>query len=789
LGNQGGLFAVSSAGAIGSFAGNDSGTFHDQGGNAFAATETGTWHDAFYQAGGYGNGSFSLTCVSYNAGGSGTVAFSGSDSVTDQGTVAAGDSTTASGSAYAQAGGDAATGSRSSGDTTTLAGSATDSASDAYNGSALASWSVSEVGSYGNFSFAFASWVYRSNDTVNDTVVGAAADTLSGTVTDTGQGAEVLGHTGAIGYASKGLSGTLLGHGSLAFTDAGWVQSGATVNAGATSSLYEAGAYAFGSFSLTCVAYRASGSDTVAAQSADSATDCLGDTTVSGDTFGNGGTLAYPGTNFAATDTATANGTVAGGDTTSAGDSSTGSSTGSWSVVELGSYSGFSFALSCVVYQAGGSSQGTVQDNGAASFGSAGTAAGLGTAQGSSAGSMGFVAPQHSSQDSATASLTQTLGYGYRATATFNDTGAGSYSLYEAGSYSGYCFAFASVSYQAYGNDSLSASDTTSASDSTVQSGGATFGEQRNDSGSAGSTSATDSATQSVTDANAWNNGDGAQDTVSGQGGDGFRLIEQGSYGAGSFALGCYVFSAQGSYAYQGLGTTTGYNGGNVTASAGDGSAATATGWFGGGPQGCASYLTVSALASNTFHGGDAATLGLSDTVMANYSGSYSEVLYQAGIFAGGSFSLGSVGYSLVYNDGVRRQDLGTWASSDSSTDGTTDAGVESSSDPLDTGYGHASLSYGNVDTLTSQDTTTEYRTDLYALYEGGSYGAGSYALTSYALLEQVTDTGAATYHTTDGSGASGSSYVYDVQDGVVVENASGAFSWGTTSNATYVWG
>jgi hypothetical protein len=33
LGNQGGLFAVSSAGAIGSFAGNDSGTFHDTGGN------------------------------------------------------------------------------------------------------------------------------------------------------------------------------------------------------------------------------------------------------------------------------------------------------------------------------------------------------------------------------------------------------------------------------------------------------------------------------------------------------------------------------------------------------------------------------------------------------------------------------------------------------------------------------------------------------------------------------------------------------------------------------------
>jgi hypothetical protein len=152
-GNQLSSSALDSGSALDCFTGSGAATCQDSGGHAFSATSLRSSQDSFYQAGAFAGGSWSLSSVAYRASGTDGFGLGGTDTDSEQGTESTTAVATGSDTSSALAGGASSGGQNNGVETETVTGSFSASASDSYGVTGADSWSLSDVGSYANFSY------------------------------------------------------------------------------------------------------------------------------------------------------------------------------------------------------------------------------------------------------------------------------------------------------------------------------------------------------------------------------------------------------------------------------------------------------------------------------------------------------------------------------------------------------------------------------------------------------------------------------------------------------------
>jgi len=237
------------------------------------------------------------------------------------------------------------------------------------------------------------------------------------------------------------------------------------------------------------VAYASSGGDTWSDQATDNSSDTATATLTATGTFGGGNTVGYAAAGFNGQDIVGGHATFAGTESSTAAETTSDAGQDNWSFSEQGTFGGQSFSLGSVVYRLSESDGGTVQDSSGDSFADSSAVTATETAQGGASNSVSMASV--SGQDTATVSATLSEGVQEQDSSAFTDSGGSSDTLYEAGSYAGDCFAFASISYQASGSDNTSETDSSGGSNNSGLSGSDLAGSATSDGGGYGSTSDT----------------------------------------------------------------------------------------------------------------------------------------------------------------------------------------------------------------------------------------------------------------------------------------------------------
>jgi hypothetical protein len=132
-------------------------------------------------------------------------------------------------------------------------------------------------------------------------------------------------------------------------------------------------------------------------------------------------------------------------------------------------------------------------------------------------------------------------------------------------------------------------------------------------------------------------------------------------------------------------------------------------------------------------------------------------------------------------------QDTDSLTATDTSTDQDSRNHYWTGANTKDSSSDASTDSFGEQDAVTATDTNTDTTTDVYTLYEAGSFGGGSYSLSSYSLLEQTSETTSIRDVTHDASADSGSWSDDLVIDGYTMFNGSETFANSTTSTDTVV--
>jgi hypothetical protein len=415
---------------------------------------------------------------------------------------------------------------------------------------------------------------------------------------------------------------------------------------------------------------------------------------------------------------------VQGTETVTTADTLTAGGSGSWALTELGSYGGYSVALSSVVYQEGGSGSGTVQESATDAIASTDTSSANDSATGSAVGSMGLSGTGGQDTTAATASV-QLTGFS-QANVSLTDAGSGTFSLYLAGSYAGESFAFSSLTYGASGTDTLTANLSVSAGGCLSQTGTDSFAGTNNASGSYGSTTQSSQQSAAYDLSGTWALGGTVTGHFTLSATDCFTLSVQGSYGNDSFALSSFVLGAADSLSWGGTQTVTaslqvsdsGTQGSTIT------SAHTAAVNFGANQ--CFSQMTVSGTDHSNLSSSLGDTLSASETTVLTPSGSAGDALYEAGVYGGGSFSLSSLSYSGSWQYSNPVTDAGSVTAADSSSNGYADAGTDTGASPGDSANWSRSQSYSAQSTVTESYGANDSSGFAFALTEAGTYGGGS---------------------------------------------------------------
>ena len=197
-----------------------------------------------------------------------------------------------------------------------LSGNASDTSFDSTTDSGSDSWSMSELGSFSNFSYAYASVVSSDGGSDNEIVSDSSTDSFSGAVSNNQSSGDTGSAGGVSGYASFNASSGEGGGSSDSMIVTDYGQSQQTVNTTSTWSDYQAGSFSGDSWALSSVSDSSGGSDTWTEMSNDTASASGAQTINAGLSYGNGGTVSgYSGLTVSVGGSASSSETFGGTDT------------------------------------------------------------------------------------------------------------------------------------------------------------------------------------------------------------------------------------------------------------------------------------------------------------------------------------------------------------------------------------------------------------------------------------------------------------------------------------------
>jgi hypothetical protein len=782
-GHAAGTYAAASDSSVNSFTDTSTDSFTTAGSSVYSETLTAGDTSSFYEAGSYAEDSFNLSSVNDAEAFSAQFAYQGGDTQTD-----AGQETllySGSGNGRTAINGDSATNSLTA--SATLTGSAGDTTTDAYSGSGGDSWSFSEQGTYAGFSYSLNTVVYQEAGSFTDAETDTASDSYSFSGTDSSTSEAHLTRHGNYGLSVASGQSDFSGGGSDGVSQSGSDSSSQTVSSTDSWSLYQAGSYAGGSFSLASVNYSESATDSFSLAAGDSSTDVSQQTQTLSGTVTSLATLAFdnPSSPDQSRSTFTSGQTVSGLQTSTSAETLTATGGDSWSLSEQGTYGGYSYSLSSVVFQATETSTATVQASDGSAFAGTFNAA-AGTSQQdtySGGGTVTGAGSQGSATQADSTASTEQDAAGDSLTVSETET----WTLYEAGSYAGDSFAFASVSDTSSSQSgfTLTATDSSTVSLTLADS----WAVDQNTWGTGGYLSSTynslSTASNGVTVSANLQATHQAALTLTG--GDSATLSEAGSFANDSYAFSSIQQQSTDSYSFSGqetdtLAETLTASGGDTASSADTSTSLIAAAGFGGQSW---ALVTISDHDTTGAIDGFTGTLTAATTASLSEAGTFTESAFESGSYAAGSFAFSSMSYSTQSTDSWTQQ------TQDSLTVLDTLSSQESlhlSHQGAHTGDGYtvdSSSSFSQQDTFTATDTLTQQSLSTYALYEAGSFSGQSWSLSSFSLLDASTTTTTLSASQAEATTRSGSYSDLDVEAGITVNNISGTFTSSSSSSET----
>ena len=216
------------------------------------ATDSATSTDSssFYQSGSFSFGSYSLTSVAYGESYSDSYSDTNSESMTvvSQQTVSANFTLVDTGNFDANNGCMTAGAGQTLTDLATTTGTDTLTTSKSLSESGGDSWSLSEQGSYSNFSYNLDSLVYTGTETAASTFQISETDTYHGSYTGGADGTKTSGQANAMGQNNTGNGDTSTVFGNLSISVDNSSGFSITDGVGQTYTFNDTGSYAGGSY-------------------------------------------------------------------------------------------------------------------------------------------------------------------------------------------------------------------------------------------------------------------------------------------------------------------------------------------------------------------------------------------------------------------------------------------------------------------------------------------------------------------------------------------------------------
>ena len=719
------------------------------------SSDASTFSQSTYQAGRYAAGNFALSATAYKQNSRDTWSLSGSDNSFSSGTI--GKTQWGVNQKSASGGVNGATILTNSQYTQTNTTAFSSAFSDSYSQNGNSRTTAKQTGAFANYTYALVSVVYRTRGSQSGSTHSNGADTFSTTgsaATTNWSNQGVIGPYGPAGTSTAAGLGSFTNVGQSTYTENSgdtWSQS---TSASSSYSLYENGRFAGNSYNLGSLSYKQNASDSWSYQQTETAT--LNGTDSS--TASGAGSLTFTTSSSGASNSNFGSGAYSqsGADTFSSSSSDALNQSGADSSYqfERGRFSGNSFAFSSVVFQSSSgqtsvdqaSGQTASSGNSALSFTSTAGQSGLATASSSSSKNLNSTTQSGQSTYAQTASES----WSKAASTVSNST------LYEAGTFGGGNYAFASVAYRETDGSTSSSNDVQQSNDNGTDSWtGSNLSRAK-------STTATGLVTHTGSHAVAQSTYrdsylDAAGTTTAQSGTSSSTLTDLGVYAAGSFAFASSVYNAGGSQ----TGTASSFASSNYTGIGADSFSAVSG-------QNIATPDGVSGLSSNrtVSTGSDAyfQTGSQSATQTQSYTSSYT--LHEAGSLNSAGWSMGSISYGESGSD--TQSSLQNAAAADSGTYATATVGAAASSS-LNLAANSTAMTQGS--SAVSQSALGSYADQSTSTIAQSA--ASSYSFTELGQLDPV-------------HGYAFSSVVYragSVVAGTLQSYASGASMGSSTSN------
>ena len=716
--------------------------------SSLTSNDAGSFSNALYEHGSYGGGSWALDSVARSNSQSDNWSIGGSFSSGESGSSSDSSSGTDSSNGTSVGGGDTFTGLGSDSVSELDAGPFGDNGSNSVSQSGAQLATMTEQGTYGQFSFSYGSVVYQVSGSSTATTINSGNDSVQDSGTQTTTANQTQGANGSAGVAA------IVGLDTYAGSDHNTLTATTSTTATGTSvstdswSLYEAGAYSNGSYSFASVAYADTTTTTWSSQAVVSTTRASTDTAASTDTTNSVGTSSSAGITNSGLATLVQVNSSTGTFSSTELDTITATGSSVATVSELGSFGGLSYSFGSVAMQEQDSALVTTQASGSDIYTrTSPQSTTLNGVQG--AGASSIVAGLISTM-AGQLSLVQTL------QGSVTDSGSDSFSRtdvvsdsstqYAAGCYSLGSYNLSSVVNTDNGNDSWTEQDNNNLT------------EVSSDSWTAVATLASNVTFSASSDAHVANAGGNAvstqqdssistlADVQTSTGHDTYSQAAQGSYANFSYGYSSVVWQDQSSQSS--TATETGTAQGSSTG--GDSLAQN-------GALNDAGTFTASALDSSQ----QAGTVNNSDTWTDQSSDSWNftdqnqetTTFYQAGVFGFGSYAFASVNYQ------DSSLDTAGGTSYHSETEASTQTGVSvqsTASGGLNVAgsVGSAGYAYSSVSTLTQQASKQSFATTVWGSTDSASQSAlGCYANFSYAYASTVYQDAATSLDTTQTAG------------------------------------
>jgi hypothetical protein len=748
------------------------------------ATSADTW--SLYELGSLAGDSLSLSSFNSSETTAATDCYQGTDSSSSIGSVVATTTGTQIVSII-----DGAFISGTYGGAMTLTANFTTNAQDSYSGNGQQTASLLQLGTFSNFSYSLSSVVYQASDSFTQGYSDSGTSTDIGTLTDqlTGSASRSAGYNNGVyvggynGVSVNTINSSLVAQDTSSYAD--------TFTSSGNDSLYEAGSFSGGSYSLSSVALTQSGTDSYSQSASETSTQVGQQTQGLAGTYTGAQTVAFGGGNALGGtvvfgNTITLGMTATGLETAGAQNSATLSGGDSWSLTMLGAYAGYSYSFGSVVYQGVQTQNLAAVSNQSAQF-TGGNTKTAGESQLTNANITMGLNNANNTQD--------TLSVGDQdsssATECVSVAAGSTYSWYYAGNYGGGVYTFPMYNETVSVSESSTATSVLSSTETVTLGANTSASSLNTNSSSVGSNTYGSQSSMAGGGTLSLQVVSSASGTFTLQGLVSYTQGEIGSYAAGDFAVTGWSYSGTqgGSYSNQSsrsLGQTLTANGtasnGAVFTNASVLAVVYAYGTpftFGGGVANLATVTDANSSGqSTTFNG----TITTGDTLILSEAGTYTLAATQNGSYAGGSFAFGSMTYSVNATRAAKQKEYSGFTATSYVTVSESSSYAHTGATPFDSYGDGTSDSFTRQDTVTNNTTATSFDNSTYSLYEAGSYAGQSWNLSSFNLLMQ--DNAASTFisSTTDAclitggfskNAGWGGQQAYDIVGGTFVESGS----------------